>query len=109
MKPHAVIERQPARHFPVILRVPFDVVVAIISDSVDGGLRELIVDADRRIGEAEARVQWVRGVVDEIILAVVGGEAALRLEAVLPENAELGVMRSPDLRDAPGEVAGGAP
>src|SRR5262249_34546228 len=101
----AVIERQPARQLPVVLRVPFDVVVAILADGVDRGLRELVVDADRRIGEAEARVQGVRTVVDEIVNAVVVGETALRLEAVLPENADLGVVWPPYLRDAPRKVA----
>src|SRR5262249_15001184 len=44
-------------------------------------------------------------IVDEIVDAVVIGKAALRLEAVLPEQADLDSVWTPDLREARRQVA----
>src|SRR5262249_33106250 len=97
IEPHAVIEGQPTGDFPVILRIPFDVVVAVFANYVGRRLVEGVVDARRRVRKAEAGVEGVLGIVYEVVLAVVVGEAALRLEAVLPECSELQAMRPDNL------------
>src|SRR5262245_11304139 len=105
VKPHTIIERQAVGQLPVVLRVPFDVVVAVFADDVVGGLRECVIDADRRVSEAESRIERIRCVVNEIVDAVIIGETALWLEAVLPEKAELKVVRPHDLRKTRRPVA----
>ena len=53
-EPHAVVERQPAGHLPVVLDVGLVVVVDVLPFDV---LRRLVVgaeDAERGVGEAEA-------------------------------------------------------
>ena len=104
---HAVVQREAAGDLPVVLGEKLDVVVAVLADVIAGSLVELVVDADGGVGEAEARVQRVGSVIHEIVLAVVVGEGALRLEAVLPEDAELqGVLRG-DLGDGARPIAVG--
>src|SRR5262249_16311403 len=71
VKTHAVVERHAVGQLPVILRVPLDVVVAVLAGEVARRLRESVINADGSVGEAEARVAGVRDVVDEIVDAVV--------------------------------------
>ena len=94
---HAVVDRQPAVHLPVVLAVPLDVRVDVVRPRVLVRLREGVEDPERRVRVAEVRVVRVARAVDEADLGVVAGERALRLQAVLEVDAELGVVVAPDL------------
>ena len=103
----AVVERQLAVDLPVVLGVPLEVLVLPLRQRVLVGLRVGVEDAGRRVRVAEARVERVVRVVDEVDLAVEAREDALRLVAVLVVDAELGGVRSPDLGQVRERVLGG--
>ena len=51
MKAQPVIERQPARRFPVVLNITLDIPVAVKPFREGVGLRVVVVDAQQRVGE----------------------------------------------------------
>src|SRR4030095_1583678 len=101
---HAVIEREPARGLPVVLRIPLDVLVAPFGERVLRGLLIEIEHARGGVRVAEPRVEWVTRVVREIDLAVEAREDALRLEAVLKVEACLRGGGSPPFRHVGGGI-----
>ena len=106
IEPHAVIEREPARGPPVVLRVPLDVLVAPFRERV---LRGLLIEVEHPRGGVrvtEPGVERVTRVVREIDLAVEAREDALRLEAVLKVEAGLRGMGAPDFGDVRDDVVG---
>ena len=68
LEAHAVVERQPGVHAPVVLRVPLDVVIQEVAFDPIRGLRVVLVDAHRRIREREAGIERVRRIVDEVTM-----------------------------------------
>jgi len=93
----AVVEREPSGGLPVVLDVELEVVVDPLRHHVLRGLPVVVEHPDRRVRVAKPRVVGVAGVVDEVDPAVVAGEGALGLVAVLVVDAELGGMGPPDL------------
>ena len=103
-EPHAVVERQPRVHAPVVLHVPLEIVVDVGALDI---LRLLLVGAEdpqRRVREAEAGVERVVRVIGEVEHAHVRHPARrtepLSLVRVVPIAAGLERVASDDLRDA---------
>ena len=101
----AVVERQLVVHLPVVLDVAFSVVVDELPLDIP---RELVVrreHPERGVGEAEARVERVAGVVREVHRAR-PALALLRLVAVRVVEAGLDRVPADQLRQADGDVVG---
>ena len=109
-EPHAVVERQPGVHLPVVLQVELGVVVDHAAFDQLRLLQVLREHADRRVGEAEAGIERVVRVVAEVDVALeaevrhAAGAGVLRLEAVVVVEAGLARVRAPDLRQADRDV-----
>src|SRR5207249_11623662 len=63
---HAVVERQVARHLPVVLDVPLMAVVNEVALEQLVDLRVCGEDPQRRIGEAKAGIERIVAVVAEV-------------------------------------------
>ena len=98
---HAVVERQPAVHLPVVLQVELGVVVDHAAFDQLRLLQVLREHADRRVGEAEAGIERVVGVVAEVDVALeaeirhAARAGVLRLEAVVVVEAGLARVTRP--------------
>ena len=95
---NAVIDRKTVRRLPVVLSVPFVVVVSPFRQRVLGCLGVAVEHPDGRVRIGEPRVERVARVVGEVDLTVEAGEDALRLEAVLVVETSLRCVRAPHLR-----------
>ena len=104
-EPQAVVERQPIVHFPVVLHVPFDVVIEVVPLHITRLLGVGREDPQRRVRKPEARVERVVRVLAEIHTP---GDrkrlAVLRLVAVIQVEPGFQRVASRQLRRADREV-----
>ena len=106
----AVVEGQAVVDLPVVLHVELGVVVDHAAFDELRRLQVLGEDASRRVGEAEARVERIVGVVAEVDVALerqvgdAAGAGVLRLEAVVVVEAALERVAAGNLRHADGDV-----
>ena len=111
-EPHAVVERQPVVHPPVVLRVELGVVVDHAAFDQLRLLEVLREHPRRRVGKAEARIEGVVGVVAEVDVALESevrhatGAGVLGLEAVVVVEAQLERVGGLHLRQTDGNVLG---
>ena len=109
-KAQAVVQCQPVVHLPVVLHVELGVVVNHAAFDQPRLLQVLREHADRRVGEAESRIERVVGVIAEVDVALeaeirhAARAGVLRLEAVVVVEAGLERVRVPDPRHADGDV-----
>ena len=103
---HAVVDRHPVGRTPVVLREPFEVLVAPLRNRELRRLRIGVEHAGRRIGVAEAGIERIAAVVGEINLTVEAREQTLRLEAALEVEASLRGVRAPHFGQIGDHVVG---
>ena len=77
LQPHAVIDRQPRAHAPVVLHVPVVLPVADVSVDAGGQFGVGRVHAQQHVGVAVARAERVVRVVAKIEIPHVIGRARL--------------------------------
>ena len=101
-----VVERQPRVHLPVVLQVELGVVVDHAAFDQRRLLQVLREHTDGRVGETEAGIERVVGVVPEVDVALepeirhAARAGVLRLEAVVVVEAGLAGVAAPHLRQA---------